>query len=65
MLMLSRNVGESIIITVDGREIEIKIDDIKTFRQVRIGIEADKDIKIMRKELIHGRVDLEKRGVRS
>jgi len=47
MLVLSRKIGESIII---GDEIEISIVDIQG-DNIRIGINAPKNIKIFRKEI--------------
>lgn len=47
MLILSRKCGESLII---DQTIEIKITDISGDK-VRIGIEAPRDCKILRKEL--------------
>ena len=46
MLVLSRKLGESLIVG----EIEIKVTEISGDR-VKIGIEAPKSLKIMRKEL--------------
>jgi len=48
MLILSRKKDESIII---GDKIEIKILEIDGGSRVSIGIEAPKDIEILRKEL--------------
>lgn len=47
MLIISRKVGESLLI---DNEIEIFILDIKNDK-IRIGIEAPKSVKILRKEL--------------
>ena len=47
MLILSRKVGESFLI---GDEVEIKVTEISGDR-VKVGIEAPKDYKIIRKEL--------------
>ena len=47
MLIISRKIGESLII---DNEIEIFILDIKNDK-IRIGIEAPKSVKILRKEL--------------
>ena len=47
MLILNRKIGESIII---GEEIEITIFEIEESR-VKIGIDAPKDINILRKEI--------------
>lgn len=47
MLIISRKIGESLLI---DNEIEIFILDIKNDK-IRIGIEAPKSVKILRKEL--------------
>ena len=47
MLILNRKVGESIIL---GDNIEVKILDIQDGK-IKIGIEAPKDISILRKEV--------------
>jgi len=47
MLVLSRKINESIVI---GDEIEVKIVDV-TGRNVRIGINAPKDVTVHRKEV--------------
>ena len=47
MLLLSRNIGESIMI---GDDIEIYISD-QQGKQVRVGIRAPNDVSIHRKEL--------------
>lgn len=47
MLILNRKVGESIIL---GDNVEVKILDIQDGR-VKIGVEAPKDISILRKEV--------------
>ncbi|MEG2770062.1 MAG: carbon storage regulator [Oscillospiraceae bacterium] len=53
MLILSRKLGESIIIKLpdSDREIEIMISEISGDK-VKVGINADKEIKILRKELV-------------
>ncbi|HAX72178.1 MAG TPA: carbon storage regulator [Firmicutes bacterium] len=48
MLVVTRKPGESLII---GDDIEIKIIDLENGK-IKIGIEAPKNIKIMRKEVI-------------
>ncbi len=51
MLILSRRTDESIIITTpEGQEIEVYVLGVKG-NQVRIGIEADESIQILRSEL--------------
>lgn len=47
MLILTRTTGESINI---GHDVEIKVLGVKG-NQVRIGIEAPKQVKVLRKEL--------------
>lgn len=47
MLILSRKIGESLLL---GEDIEIKITEIAGDR-VKIGIEAPQNIKVVRKEL--------------
>jgi len=52
MLILSRKKEETIVVTLpDGTEISIMIVDLRGDR-VRLGIEAPKDFKILRKEII-------------
>ena len=48
MLILTRRLGETILI---GDDIEVTIVDIKG-NQVRIGIQAPKDVDIVREELL-------------
>ena len=48
MLLLTRKIGESIII--DGG-IKITVADIQS-NQVRIGIDAPKDVKVYREEIV-------------
>ena len=47
MLVLSRNVGQDIII---GDDVVVKVLGVKG-NQVRIGVDAPKDVDIMREEL--------------
>ena len=50
MLVLTRKIGESIIVTVDGVEIKIKL--VKTSKgNARIGIDAPVEAVIVREEL--------------
>jgi len=52
MLVLTRKEGEKLILYREGKApIEMAIIGIKG-KQIRIGIEADKDVKILREELI-------------
>ena len=55
MLVLTRNIGETIIINGD---IEVTVTDIQG-GQVRVGIEAPKDVIIHREE-IHNKIQAEK-----
>lgn len=55
MLLLTRRIGESIII---GDDIEIKVMDIRG-SQVKIGIEAPKHISVHREE-VYERIQEEK-----
>lgn len=48
MLVLSRKAGQSILI---GHNIEVKIIEVQG-EQVRIGINAPRDVNILRKELM-------------
>ena len=48
MLVLSRNVGESIVV---GGNITVTIVEVNN-NQIRVGIDAPKSIPILRKELI-------------
>ena len=50
MLVLSRKEGEAILV---GDNIHITILSVRG-KKVRLGFEAPKEIKILRKELIHG-----------
>jgi len=56
MLILTRRIGESIII---GDNIEIRVLDIRGF-QARLGIEAPKEIGVHREE-IYERIQEEKK----
>jgi len=52
MLILTRRVGETIIIqTADGERIEVTVLAVKG-NQVRIGTEAPDDVHIVREELL-------------
>ena len=57
MLVLTRNIGESLII---GDNIEVAVLAIKG-NQVRIGINAPKDVSVHREE-IYERIKAEQRG---
>ena len=51
MLVLSRKQGEQIVIVADGREIVLTVVEFRSYGKVRLGIEADKDVIINRKEI--------------
>jgi carbon storage regulator CsrA len=52
MLVLSRKKDETIIIRTPGREdIRLTVVRIDNMNKVRIGVEADKDVVILRSEL--------------
>lgn len=50
MLVLTRKVGETVDIFVDGRTIEVTISHVKG-NQVGLSFEADRDIIIDRREI--------------
>jgi carbon storage regulator len=51
VLVLSRKRGQWLVITLaDGREVRVQVVDIKG-KQIRIGIEAPKDVPVLRGEL--------------
>lgn len=53
MLVLERKKGESIVLDLgDGKKITVKVCEIQGYYKTRIGIEAPRDIEIMREELI-------------
>jgi carbon storage regulator len=57
MLILTRRPDESIVLTTpEGQEIQFFVLGVKG-NQVRIGIEADESIKILRSELTQESVD--------
>lgn len=54
MLVLSRKIGEEIVIVVPGVDepIKVSIGEIKYNSNVKVGITASKDISIIRGELL-------------
>lgn len=56
MLVLTRRPGESIIITAGGEQIRITVTRIDG-HQVRIGIEAPRNVQILRSELKEATVE--------
>jgi carbon storage regulator CsrA len=52
MLVLSRKKDEAIVMKIPGREdIRLTVVRIDNMNKVRIGVEADKDVVILRSEL--------------
>lgn len=56
MLVLSRKANEKIIITTDAGQITVTVVKVGP-REVRIGIDAPKDMPIVRQELLEGEGD--------
>ncbi len=58
MLVLTRRIGESIVFTCGGQTVEVKIGEfyrgnVRVMRgSVRVMIEANPEVKILRKELL-------------
>ncbi len=50
MLVLTRKLGESIILTIGSCEIEIELVRINS-QSVRLGVTAPEDVRVMRAEL--------------
>lgn len=50
MLVLSRRPGERIVLTIERKEVVIEVLEVSRNR-VRIGIDAQKEIKVVREEL--------------
>ena len=60
MLVLSRKKDEAIIMKIPGHEdIRLTVVRIDNMNKVRIGVEADKDVVILRSELASGDSALE------
>jgi carbon storage regulator CsrA len=51
MLVLTRKFDENIIIEVEGKTIKICVVDIDSNARVKLGFEAEKDVKILREEV--------------
>lgn len=52
MLILSRKVGESILLHLgDGRSIDVRLVEIPTKHRVRLGITAPSEVVVVRNEL--------------
>jgi global regulator protein family len=57
MLVLKRKLGEAIIITTQsGENVEIKVSEISEGR-VKLGIDAEKSIAVLRKEVVEAAKD--------
>ena len=57
MLVLKRKLGEAIIITTQsGESVEIKVSEISEGR-VKLGIDAEKSIAVLRKEVVEAAKD--------
>ena len=57
MLVLKRKLGEAIIITTQsGETVEIKVSEISEGR-VKLGIDAEKSISVLRKEVVEAAKD--------
>lgn len=58
MLILTRRIGESLII---GDDIEVVVLGIQG-NQIRLGVKAPEDVTILREELYHKQQELEEAG---
>lgn len=59
MLVLSRKKDESIIVRIPGQEdVRLTVVRIDNMNKVRIGVEADKEVVILRAELEESRGEL-------
>ena len=61
MLVVSRKVGQSIHI---GKDIVVHLIEKTGTHSVRVGIEAPRDLKILRSELIHTEQDLQSNALK-
>ena len=63
MLVLKRKLGEAIIITTkSGETVEIKVSEISEGR-VKLGIDAEKSISVLRKEVVEAAKDENRESV--
>lgn len=63
MLVLKRKLGEAIIITTQsGETVEIKVSEISEGR-VKLGIDAEKSISVLRKEVVEAAKDENRESV--
>jgi carbon storage regulator CsrA len=51
MLVLTRELGQSINIYVDGRRVRLTVSRVDGDGKVRLGFEAEKDVVILREEI--------------
>ncbi len=51
MLILTRRIGEALLIKAGDKEIKVAILGAKG-RQIRVGVEADRDVNVIREELL-------------
>jgi carbon storage regulator len=51
MLILTRREGESIIISIPGSDQQIEVRVMETGSQVKLGIDAPREVVVLRKEL--------------
>jgi carbon storage regulator len=56
MLVISRKTNESVLLTLNGVEMEVIIISADKNR-VRLGLQAPAECKILRKELVHGKTN--------
>jgi carbon storage regulator CsrA len=52
MLILKRREGESIVISLPGSEDSIEVRVMKAGAQVSLGIDAPREVKVLREELV-------------
>lgn len=51
MLILTRREGESIILSIPGSDQQIEVRVMETGSQVKLGIDAPREVVVLRKEL--------------
>ena len=54
MLVLSRREGESLVIVIPGTDGAIKVRVMKAGTQVSLGIDAPREVAVLRQELVRG-----------
>ena len=58
MLVLSRRLGECLVIVAEGKTIVVRVLEFRGASQVKLGIEAPKEVTVHRDELLrraHGK----------